>query len=101
MKLVASTPGTASIEGLKAYLEPLELKPWAIPVEIALNLALDHAGDKAGKMISGASATGSERKAPPRHIPPSTKQQHLMDAVLYDQSQIEKMAVRQIGSLGS
>jgi hypothetical protein len=97
VKLIASTPGTASIEGLKAYLEPLEMKPWAIPVEVALNLALD----KAGAKLAHAGEKEPERKTPPRHMPPSTRHQHLMDAVLYDQSQIEKMAVRQIGSLGS
>lgn len=94
VKMAAATPGAAAIEGLKDFLKPMDMEPWAIPVEVALNLSLDKAGDMAYDMARQQ----PERTAAPRHTPPSTPQQHLMDAVLYDRTQIEKTAVRQIAS---
>jgi hypothetical protein len=93
VKMVASTPGTAAVEGLKAVLE--ENKAWAIPVEVALNLYQDYAGDK---LAESGEKESKETKGPPAHLKHSHPNHHLMDAVIYDSSIIEQSAVRQIGT---
>ncbi len=94
VQMVAATPGAAAIEGLKDYLKPLEMEPWVIPVEVALNLGLEKAGD----MVYESGARQPQRTSPPRHIPPSIPRQQLMDAVIYDRTQIEKTAVRKLAA---
>ena len=94
VQMVAATPGTAAIEGLRDYLEPLKMEAWAIPVEVALNLGLEKAGD----MVYESGGRQPQRTSPPRHTPPSTPKQQLMDAVLYDRTQIEKTAVRKLAA---
>lgn len=97
VKLVFSTPATAGVEGLKAVLE--ESEAWAIPVEVALNRLQDKLGDAAGEY--GEKEEKKETKGPPAHLPPHHPNHRLMDAVIYDESIIEKTAVRQIGSLAA
>jgi len=62
VKLAASTPVTAGVEQLKSVLEARELKPWAIPVEVALNLLQDKGGEMLAK--SGEKEQ-RETKGPP------------------------------------
>jgi len=95
VKLAASTPVTAGVEQLKSVLEARELKPWAIPVEVALNLLQDKGGEMLAK--SGEKEQ-RETKGPPAHLPHPHPNHHLMDAVIYDRSMIEQSAVRKIGS---
>ncbi|HLV85426.1 MAG TPA: hypothetical protein VKV39_00510 [Candidatus Sulfotelmatobacter sp.] len=94
VKMVGSTPLTSGIEGLKAVLG--KSKGWAIPVEVALNLLQDKAGDALAE-----SGEKKETKGPPAHLPHPHPNHRLMDAVIYDRSVIEQSAVRQIGSFGS
>lgn len=98
VKLVASTPATAGVEGLKAVLGE-EGEVWAIPVEVALNRLQDKAGDALGE--SGEKGERRETKGPPAHLPHPHPNHRLMDAVIYDQSLINQTAVRQIGSLAA
>jgi hypothetical protein len=92
VKLLASTPGGAGIEGLKAKLGE-EAEAWAIPVEAALARLLDHGGDALSE-----SGEKKETKGPPAHLPHLHRNHRLMDAVIYDESIIEQSAVKQIGS---
>lgn len=93
VKLVASTPAAATVEGLKAVLG--ENEAWAIPVEVAINIFQDKAGDAVSESGEKEKA---ETKGPPAHLPHPHPNHRLMDAVIYDQSVIEQSAVKQIGS---
>jgi hypothetical protein len=93
VKLAASTPVTAGVEQLKSFLEVKEMKAWAIPVEVALNLAQDKVGEYLAK-----SGEKKETQGPPAHQRPPHRNHHLIDAILYDESVIEQSAVRKIGS---
>jgi len=92
-KLVASTPGTAGVEGLKSVLGE---EAWAIPVEVALNILQDKGGEAIAE--SGEKGEKKETTGPRPHLPHPHPNHRLMDAVIYDQSVIEQSAVRQIGS---
>lgn len=92
-KLVASTPGTAGVEGLKAVLGE---EAWAIPVEVALNILQDKGGEAIAE--SGEKGEKKETTGPRAHLPHPHPNHRIMDAVVYDQSVIEQSAVRQIGS---
>jgi hypothetical protein len=92
VKLVASTPGTAGVEGLKAVLGE-KGEAWAIPVEVALNIFQDKAGDAISESGEKKETTG-----PPAHLPHPHPNHRLLDAVAYDRSIIEQTAVQQIGS---
>lgn len=91
-KLVASTPGTAGIEGLKTVLGE---EAWAIPVEVALNILQDKGGEA---IAESGEKEKKETTGPRAHLPHPHPNHRLMDAVIYDQSIIEQAAVRQIGS---
>lgn len=95
VKLTAATPATAAIEGLKAVLGE-EGEAWAIPVEVALNIFQDKAGDALAE--AGEKSEKPERKSPPVQLPHPHPNHRLMDAVIYDKSVIEQTAIRQIGS---
>lgn len=98
VKLVASTPATAGVEGLKAVLGE-EGEAWAIPVEVLLNRLQDKGGEALAE--KGEKGERKETKGPPAHLPRPHPNHHLMDAVIYDESIIEQIAVRQIGSLAA
>ena len=95
VKLVASTPATAGVEGLKAVLGE-EGEAWAIPVEVALNIFQDKSGDALGE--SGERAEKKQTNGPPAHLPHPHPSHRLMEAVVYDKSVIEQTAIKQIGS---
>jgi hypothetical protein len=94
VKLAASTPATAGVEYLKGILG--EGEAWAIPVEVALNIMQDKAGEAMSE--SGEKAEKKESKGPPAHLPHPHPNHRLLDAVVYDRSVIEQTAVQQIGS---
>jgi hypothetical protein len=94
VKLAASTPGTAAVESLKDALGE-EKEAWAIPVEVALNLYQDYAADK---LSESGGKEPKETKGPSGHLPHPHPNHHLMDAVIYDSSIIERSAIRQIGT---
>jgi hypothetical protein len=94
VKLVASTPTSATVEGLKAVLGE-KGEAWAIPVEVALNIFQDKAGDA---ISESGEKEKPETKGPPAHLPHPHPNHRLMEAVIYDNSIIEQTAVRQIGS---
>jgi hypothetical protein len=95
VKLIGSTPGAAGIEGLKAALgEKNEV--WALPVEVLLNRLMDKGGEALAK-----SGEKKETKGPPAHLPHPHRNHRLMDAVVYDESVIEQIAVKQIGSVAA
>jgi hypothetical protein len=94
VKLVASTPATAGVEYLKAALG--EGEAWAIPVEVALNIAQDKVGESMSE--SGEKQEKKETSGPPAHLPHPHPNHRLLDAVVYDKSIIEQTAVQQIGS---
>ncbi len=94
VKLVASTPATAGLEYLKGVLG--EGEAWAIPVEVALNIMQDKAGEAMSE--SGEKGERPETKGPPAHLPHPHPNHRLLDAVVYDRSIIEQTAVQQIGS---
>ena len=94
VKLVASTPATAGVEYLKAALG--EGEAWAIPVEVALNIAQDKVGESMSE--SGEKQEKKETSGPPAHLPHPHPNHRLLDAVVYDRSIIEQTAVQQIGS---
>jgi hypothetical protein len=96
VKLAASTPSTAGVEGLKAVLGE-EGEAWAIPVEVALNIIQDKGGDAMAE--SGEKGDNKETTGPRAHLPHPHPNHRMMDAVIYDQSIIEQSAVKQIGSL--
>lgn len=91
-KLIGSTPGAAGIETLKDALGQ-QNEAWAIPVEVLLNRLQDKGGDAIAK-----SGEKKETKGPPAHLPHTHRNHRLMDAVVYDESVIEQIAVKQIGS---
>lgn len=93
-KLIASTPETAGVEYLKEVLG--EGEAWAIPVEVALSIMQDKAGEAMSEW--GEKAEKKETKGPPPHLPPPHPNHRLLDAVVFDQSIIEKTAVQQIAS---
>jgi hypothetical protein len=95
VKLAASTPATAGVEGLKAVLGE-EGEAWAIPVEVALNILQDKGGEAIA--ASGEKEERKETSGPRPHLPHPHPNHRLMDAVIYDQSIIEQSAIRQIGS---
>jgi hypothetical protein len=95
VKLVASTPATSAVEGLNEILGE-ERAPWAIPVEVALNIYQDKAGEAVAE--TGEKSESQETKGPPAHLPHPHPNHHLLDAIIYDQSVIEQTAVKQIGS---
>jgi hypothetical protein len=93
VKLVASTPATAGVECLKGVLGE-EGEAWAIPVEVALNIMQDKAGEAMSE--SGEKQEKKETKGPPAHLPHPHPNHRLLDAVVYDRSIIEQSAVQQI-----
>jgi hypothetical protein len=93
VKLVASTPATAGVECLKGVLGE-EGEAWAIPVEVALNIMQDKAGEAMSE--SGEKREKKETKGPPAHLPHPHPNHRLLDAVVYDRSIIEQTAVQQI-----
>jgi hypothetical protein len=94
VKTAAATPVTVGVEQLKDYLKSGGLpEEWAIPVDVALSIAQD----KGGELLAKAGERAPESKRPPEHFVPVHRSHHLMDAVLYDRSIIEKSAVRKIG----
>jgi hypothetical protein len=93
-KLVASTPAAAGVEYLGDVLG--EGEAWAIPVEVALNIMQDKAGEAMSEL--GEKTEKKETKGPPAQLPHPHPNHRLLDAVVYDQSIIERTAVHQIGS---
>lgn len=94
-KLIASTPATAGVEYLKGVLG--EGEAWAIPVEVALNIMQDKAGEAMSELGEKAEKK-KETKGPPARLPHPHPNHRLLDAVVYDQSLIERTAVHQIAS---
>ena len=94
VKLVASTPASATVEGLKAVLGE-KGEAWAIPVEVALNILQD----KTGEAVSESGEKEKpETKGPRAHLPHPHPNHRMLDAIVYDASTIEKTAVQQIAS---
>ncbi len=96
VKMAASKPSAAGVELLKDALKATEMEPWAIPVEVASNIAQDRGADmlaKSGEKNAAAKPNGAISRLPHPH-----RNHHLMDSFLDDRSIIEQSAVRKIAS---
>jgi hypothetical protein len=98
VKMAASTPATAGVELLKDVLKVRELEPWAIPIEVVLNMAQDKGGEMLAKTGEKEPEVRPSQNQVPARLPHPHRNHHLMDSFLYDRSIIEQTAVQKVGS---
>jgi hypothetical protein len=94
--LVKSAMGTPQELVAHALKRSTSFGKWAFPVKLVFK-GLEIAGQKA---LTSASENQSTRRTPPSVAPARTKAEKLSTAVVYGDDEIERCAVRQIGSAG-
>ena len=92
--IVKSAVGTPQELVVHALEHSASFGKWAFPAKLAFK-AIEIAGQK---LLTSASENKSARKMPPILAPAHTKAEKLATAVVYGHDEIERCAVRQIGS---